>query len=339
MERSKRAMHKSSGAVAAAAAEPDYRSGSPAELGLAVLDFLSPIDVRECVLLLLSYVELCRLRAVSRDFRTWGDLLLAHIGTVIRLVDVAVRVPLLRRFAGTAGARVVLLPATYELTVADGGRLEIAAGVTLVGQEGVVLSGDDLTNVILVVKSEGVSFVSMHLPRGVLILGGTMPCSDRRTIPSGSLTMTKCTSTGGKIYVAHGAKLDMEDTRIYGVLNSYGLECRGDVKAKRCTIEENRDNGVWIGGEHASGELVDCVIHKNRGIGVYVSEAKVMLRGGTVSENKGGVFAQMRGGKVTVAKAEKDKPQTVSKDSYFEWGTIDGGEIIGIPQEKISVWS
>ena len=39
------------------------------------------------------------------------------------------------------GARVVLPVMTFELTVADGGPLQIAAGVTLVGQDGVVLSG------------------------------------------------------------------------------------------------------------------------------------------------------------------------------------------------------
>jgi len=66
-----------------------------------------------------------------------------------------------------------------------------------------------------------------------------------------------------------------------------------------------------------------------------------VLRGGTISENKGhGVRAT--GGKVTVAKAEEDKPQTVSKDNMgHDWSTAkswrDGkdGEIIGIPQEKI----
>jgi len=36
---------------------------------LPLLELLGSLDVRGCVLLLLSYVELCRQRAVSRDCR------------------------------------------------------------------------------------------------------------------------------------------------------------------------------------------------------------------------------------------------------------------------------
>jgi len=43
------------------------------------------------------------------------------------------------------------------------------------------------------------------------------------------------------------------------------------------------------------------------------------------------------GAKVTVAKAEEDKPQTVCKDNARrDWSTWNGGEIIGILQEKIN---
>jgi len=60
---------------------------------------------------------------------------------------------------------------------------------------------------------------------------------------------------------------------------------------------------------------VDCVIRKNGGDGVQVIEGKVLLRGGTISENNSGVVAVI-GAKVTVAKAEEDGlPQTVSKDN------------------------
>ena len=85
-----------------------------------------------------------------------------------------------------------------------------------------------------------------------------------------------------------------------------------------------------------------------------VYNGKVVLRGGTIVENKGhGVEATGRG-KITVAKAEKDTPQTVCKDNGKDnaghdwrqfgegsknWSTSDSSEIIGIPQEKINVCS
>jgi len=87
------------------------------------------------------------------------------------------------------------------------------------------------------------------------------------------------------------------------------------------------------------------VIRKN-GIGVHVDEGKLILRGGTISENKGNGVSAWVGGKVTVAKAEEDKPQTVCKSNKQEdWCTIhpddedggEGGEIIGISQEKLNV--
>jgi len=68
-----------------------------------------------------------------------------------------------------------------------------------------------------------------------------------------------------------------------------------------------------------------------------------VLRGGTISENTLGVEAY-DGGTITVAQAEEDGlPQTVSKDNArCDWQVHDpadrsGGEIIGIPPEKINV--
>ena len=58
----------------------------------------------------------------------------------------------------------------------------------------------------------------------------------------------------------------MEDSRIFGC--GAGVECRGDVKATRCTIEDNRGDGVYVEGEQSSGELKDCVIRKNGSDGV-----------------------------------------------------------------------
>ena len=110
-------------------------------------------------------------------------------GLTMRPADVraGLHVPMLRHYAAIEGARILLTAATFELLPSqssfeqpNGGMLQIAAGVTLVGQEGVVLTGHNRQ----LVQSEGVRFESLHLPQGVVIRKG------------GSLTMVKCTSTG-----------------------------------------------------------------------------------------------------------------------------------------------
>jgi len=66
-----------------------------------------------------------------------------------------------------------------------------------------------------------------------------------------------------------------------------GVQCRGDVKATRCTFKDNSGSGVIVTGARASGELVDCVIRKNENHGVFVQlNRKAVLRGGTVSEKR-----------------------------------------------------
>ena len=84
--------------------------------------------------------------------------------------------------------------------------------------------------------------------------------------------------------------------------------------------------------------MVECVIRTSGNSGVSVcNNGKAVLQGGTISENKEyGVDASF-GGKVTVANAEKGKPQTVSKENgNHDWATMnEGSEIIGIPHEKI----
>jgi len=212
------------------------------------------------------------------------------------------------------------------------GPLVIAAGVTMVGAEGVVLNSHEYRDgwmelqhtARLVVETEDVNFVSMHLPNGAEVKTG------------GSLTMTKCTSTGEYINVYEGASLVMEDSRVYSNRH-FGVVSYGDLKATRCTFEDSGNVGVFVSGHHNSVQLVDCVIRKNGWDGVNVFQGKATLRGGTVSENKGYGVRAYNGGMVTVAKAEEGQPQTVSKDNKGnDWGT-EGGDIIGIPQEKINV--
>ena len=122
----------------------------------------------------------------------------------------------------------------------------------------------------------------------------------------------------------------MEDSRVFGS-KSFGVLCYSDMYATRCTIEGSGSSGVFVSGAQNSAELVDCVIRKNGSSGIYLSS-------GTVSENKMCGVAAYNGGKVTVAKAEEGKPQTVCKDNAgTDWYTLgDSGEIIGIPQEKLN---
>jgi len=68
-------------------------------------------------------------------------------------------------------ARVVLPKGEYKLSGENGGRLEIAAGVTLVGQEGAVLLGNLAR---LVVTTEGVRFESLNFPQGLAIVNGSV---------------------------------------------------------------------------------------------------------------------------------------------------------------------
>jgi len=143
-----------------------------------------------------------------------------------------------------------------------------------------------------------------------------------------------------------GASLVMEDCRVFG----RGLECLGDVTATRCTFEDNSSSGVWVEHTNGSANPTECLILIN-GFGVWVTRGgKAMLRGGTISGNKRhGVAASS---KVTVAKAEEGKPQTVRKDNKqcpdgafgvqlygpeHDWHTEKSGQIIGISQEKINV--
>jgi len=86
------------------------------------------------------------------------------------------------------------------------------------------------------------------------------------------------------------------------------------------------------------------MIRKNTGSGLHASQGMIMLRGGTITANKRSGVVADRGSKVTVAKAEEGKPQTISKDNMgnaeqYNWciGTNawdHGSEIIGIPQDN-----
>ena len=79
-----------------------------------------------------------------------------------------------------------------------GAALSIAAGVSIVGQEGVRFEGDghqDEETARFEVRTEGVNFDSLHFPHGLEVEG------DARGGARASLTMVNCTSTGTGIMV------------------------------------------------------------------------------------------------------------------------------------------
>ena len=202
----------------------------------------------------------------------------------------------------------------------------------------------------MIVAAKGVSFVLMHFPHGVKIRDG------------GSLTMSKCTSTGDRNGLYDAGRLTMEDCRIFGSgnqrsgISDRGVLCDGQLEATRCIFEGCDNTGVYVRGAVGTtvcglGNFIECVMRNNAQDGLQTyNNATVNLMGGTFSGNaRHGVNAD-EGGKVHVAAASTtlasslpcetvDRPQAVSRDNKRHgWHAVgEGSEIIGIPQEKINV--
>jgi len=150
---------------------------------------MSVLDYRNCLCDQLEYVLLSRFR-VSRSMRRWIDPLLGARGVENVDVTAGVHTRVLRHLCAIRHRVVRLARGEYELEgdvanlanyasadanghFPDGrkgyGPLALAKGVTLVGHEGVVLSGDQAR---LQVTAEGASFMSMHFPLGISINRG-----------------------------------------------------------------------------------------------------------------------------------------------------------------------
>jgi len=183
-------------------------------------ELMAVTDYSEVLCEQLDYALLSRLR-VSRAMRRWIDPLLELRGVEDVDVRAGLHVPLLRLLVAMEHRVVRLARGEYELTAENG-------------------EGNNTSR--LLVKSEGASFVSMHLPRGMIV--GM----------DGSLTMTKCTSTGEDIDSRVGGSLAMEDSRVYGS-RSTGVTCQGDAKLTRCTVENNNGIGVFNFGRSGSQHL------------------------------------------------------------------------------------
>jgi len=110
------------------------------------------------------------------------------------------------------------------------GPLKIAAGVTIVGQEGVVLDVGDVGFVCKAYDDRGdlgapdgwgAHFKAVCFSRGVVMPHTSMAipplCAPRVTMP-------ECTVTSRQIHVSFGASLAMKDCRIFGI--TAGPECR-----------------------------------------------------------------------------------------------------------------
>ena len=283
--------------------------------------FSSVLAIGPCHESLFEHFSHKQLRRLQRDIgnREFRDLVSSYVECYpIRAVDVRAgeHMALLRHRASVPGARLELPPATYQLVAReewnpehrhqpawddddaakgydDGGEpqwrlgfgtLELAAGVTIVGQEGVELTGGNAYGGPEVWGAEGARFVSLHFPRSVSIPAGS------------SLTMEKCTFTMHQVHVEPGASLAMEDCRVFSIVsgrrpggadmeNGFGMLCFGKVEATRCTFENNADDGVCVSGrygeakERLAGEakLMECVVRNNGGHGVCVGEGKATL--------------------------------------------------------------
>ena len=145
----------------------------------------------------------------------------------------------------------------------------------------------------------------------------------------GPVTMDKCTATGLVIDVDEDASLIMGDSRAF-CSDGDGVIGHGRFMVTLCTFEDNTDCGVWL---YTHAELVECVFRNNSKEGIRMYRGQFVLRGGLVTGNRRNGMAACENATVTVAKTEKDKPQTVSKKSRGrDWGMDGSGEIIGIPR-------
>ena len=198
--------------------------------------------------------------------------------------------------------------------------------MTIVGQEGVELSpGGRFDQARLLVRTEGVRFVSLHLPRGAHVREGWRS----------SLTMEKCTSTGNPIAVAAGASLVMEDCRVFaatcGNLGGVGVYCEGTLEATRCIFEDHSSDGVHV--VRGEAKLMECTVQNNgrHGLSVTHHGAKAFLEGGTISGNKQHGVLTGRA-KVIVAAAEHCEQTVSSGNGEHSWATQYGGKIAGLAE-------
>ena len=200
------------------------------------------------------------------------------------------------------------------------GPLELAAGVTIVGQEGVELTHDDCTGLQ---GAEGACFVSVHFPQGVAMRQGLM-------------SMEKCTSTGQMIHMKSGARLIMEDCRVFGSVAgacSWNTRLRASWRLRAalsrttngtaCPSSEGRPS--WWTACCATTGSAACTA--TGGAACARTAAAV---GGAISGNAlHGMAAYDHRSKVTVAAAEHsetvDRPQTVSSgNGGHDWATQGG---------------
>jgi len=231
------------------------------------------------------------------------------------------------------------------------GPLKIAAGVTLMGREGVALADRrDAGDRLIKVETEGVRFESLRFAMGVDIASG------------GSATMTGCESTGRTIRVEKGASLAMEDCRVFANKASYrkvfrsaggGVWSGGKLEAKNCKFESIAGNGIEVKGEQALGQLVDCVMRNNTtglwsntnvtamrctmengtgrfGHGVFMEgKAAVELVDCTIRDNaKAGALVYDAGSKLTL------RGGRVSGNKVAGVAALDGGTVVVAAAEE-----
>jgi len=146
--------------------------------------------------------------------RSWIDPILAARCLTEADVAAGIQSMVLHRLVRIPNREIRLARGEYDL---EG---SITDGVSLNGQEGVVLTGRPVVN------TEGVRFVSLNFLSGMRILGG-------------SVMTEKCQFTNMSTFVQGSSSLVIKDCRIFGV-NGRGITCAGKLKATRCIFEETQ---------------------------------------------------------------------------------------------------
>jgi len=123
------------------------------------------------------------------------------------------------------------------------GPLELAAGVTIVGQDGVELDCE----AVGVQATQGARIVSVHFPQGMVLRGRSLTIE--KWISAGPLIMEMCTATGRAIDNSGSSQtLVMEDCRVI-----FG----GQVKLMDCVVRNNGTDGLtsrrsrWASGSYS----------------------------------------------------------------------------------------
>jgi len=204
--------------------------------------------VRESVLLLLDRVQLTRLRAVSRDLRTWVRVLLLHIGLHIRTVDVrgGVQTRVLRRLTNLEvadeGDEILLCAGLYDLTGGDSLVL-IAKGLKLVGEAGgeqPEIRRDVGNEYVVFAHNEGIEITNIKVNNRAAERSAAV------SVLKGGIAEVQGCDARGSMGVLLGGTLLLQDSRVHHSTGA-GVLVEGITDIQDTVVEDNEENGIDVG--------------------------------------------------------------------------------------------